>query len=114
MTLRSISKKASADDEMDGGEDAYDAMDIDEIDMDAVDSSTPSKKSKGGKASNSKSSGFKLEDYELWTKKRFLHASEVSSISVSFSTCSSLYMSRGSLMLIWKAIDFAQGFDYVC
>ena len=83
MTLRSISKKASTGDEMDGGEEAYGDMDIDELDMDAMDSSTPSKKSKGGKASNEKSGGFKLEDYELWTKKRFLHASEVSSIPPS-------------------------------
>jgi hypothetical protein len=89
VTLRSISKKASSADEMEDDEEAFDAVDIDEIDMDAMDSSTPSKKSKGGKASNAKSSGFKPEDYELWTKKRFVHASEVSppSLHALISTC---------------------------
>jgi len=68
---------------MEVDEEAIDAMDIDELDMDVMDSSKSAKKSKGGKAP--KLSGVKLSDYELWTKKRFLTTTEVSSLSTSFS-----------------------------
>lgn len=81
VPLRSTRRKASSDDEMEDGEDAIDAMDINEFDMDAMDFSKSAKKSNGGKASDSMPGGMRLSDYELWTKRRFLNTCEVSSLS---------------------------------
>ncbi|XP_024394449.1 DNA-directed RNA polymerase I subunit 1 [Physcomitrium patens] len=76
VTLRSLRKKSNSDDEMEDVEESINAMDM-ELDTDAMESMGSAKKGKGCKVLNPKSSGFKAEDHESWSKKRFLTTSEV-------------------------------------
>lgn len=76
MILCSFRKKLNLDDEMEDVEEFINVMDM-ELDIDVMEFMGLVKKGKGCKVLNLKLSGFKVEDYESWSKKRFLIMFEV-------------------------------------